>query len=196
MRSVTPIKTAKISYIIMSAFCCALGFMFIIFPDFSMKVMGATVGIGLIVFGAVKILGYFSKDLFRLAFQYDLAFGCLLVILGTIVLLKPHDVLKLVCAFLGFTILADGLFKIQISVDSKKFGIKQWWLILSMAILTGIFGLILLSRPEQGAQTLMILLGLSVFIEGLLNLSVVLTSVKIIDHQRPDVIDIEIHTEI
>lgn len=195
MRSVTPIKTAKISYIVMSAFCCALGLMFIIFPEFSMKVMGAAVGVILIIFGAVKILGYFSKDLFRLAFQYDLAFGCLLVILGAIVLLKPHNVLNLVCAFLGFTILADGLFKIQISVDSKKFGIKQWWLILSMAILTGALGLVLLSHPEQGAQTLMILLGSAIFVEGLLNLSVVLTSVKIIDHQKTDVTEIEIHTE-
>ena len=37
------------------------------------EVIGELLGIGMIVFGAVKVAGYLSRDLFRLAFQYDLA---------------------------------------------------------------------------------------------------------------------------
>ena len=37
--------------------------------------------------------------------------------------------------------IADGLFKIQIAVDAKRFGIQAWWLILVLAALAGGVGL-------------------------------------------------------
>ena len=36
----------------------------------------------LIVYGLIKILGYFSRDIYCLAFQFDLAFGVLLAAVG------------------------------------------------------------------------------------------------------------------
>ena len=38
----------------------------------------------LIVYGLIKILGYFSRDIYCLAFQFDLAFGVLLAAVGII----------------------------------------------------------------------------------------------------------------
>ena len=75
MRSVLPMKAAKIGYIILSVLYCVLGILLITMPELSITALGILLGIGMIVFGIVKIVGYFSKDLFRLAFQYDLAFG-------------------------------------------------------------------------------------------------------------------------
>ena len=52
-----------------------LGVVLFVWPGVSVAVIGELLGIGMIVFGAVKVAGYLSRDLFRLAFQYDLAFG-------------------------------------------------------------------------------------------------------------------------
>lgn len=195
MRSVTPIKTAKIGYIIISSLTMVLGIFFMLFPAFAMNFIGIALGIALIVFGAIRIIGYFSKDLFRLAFQYDLAFGILLIILGAIIMLKFNYLFNLISILLGVYTLTDGLFKIQIAVDSKKFGIKQWWLTLTMALLTVIIGFVLLFCPATGAKTITVLIGAALLLEGILNLSVVITSVKIVRNQKPDMIEIEYYEE-
>lgn len=189
--SVTPIKTAKIGYIVMSSLTIILGMVFMIFPKFAMRFIGIMLGIALIIFGIVRIIGYFSKDLFRLAFQYDFAFGVLLIILGATMILKFNYLFNFLCVLLGVCTLTDGLFKIQIAIDSQKFGIKQWWLTLTVALMTVGIGLVLLFCPESGAKTITILIGLALLLEGILNLSVVITSVKIVRNQKPDVIEIE-----
>lgn len=195
MRSIKPMRTAKIGYIVMSAVLSLFGILLIVKPDFSVSMIGTITGIVLIIFGGFKLVGYFSKDLYRLAFQYDLAFGVLMIILGVIVLLKPDNVMNFLCIVLGISILTDGLFKIQISVDSRRFGIRLWWLILVLAVLTGVVGVLLVFRPTESARTLTVLLGISLLFEGLLSLSTALTAVKIIRHQQPDVIEADYDEE-
>lgn len=189
MRSVAPMKTAKIGYIVMSVLFCVLGVVLLFTPGVSALWIGRLLGIGLILFGAIKLVGYFSRDLFRLAFQYDLAFGLLLMVLGIVTLSHPGDALSFLCVMFGIPVLADGLFKIQIAMDSHQFGIRNWWLVLVLAALTCVVGVVLVFRPMTGVRALTALMGLSLLCDGVLNLSVALCTVKIVDHQRPDVIE-------
>ena len=189
MRSVKFMRAAKTSYIVLSALYCVFGVLLIAVPDFSMKLLGILVGCMMIGFGAVKLMGYFSRDLYRLAFQFDLAYGILLIVLGLIVLVRPVQLVSFFCLVLGICILADGLFKIQIAVDARRFGIPQWWLVLALAVLTGVIGLLLVLRPTEGARALVMLMGVSLLLDGALNLSVALCAVKVVRHQQPDVIE-------
>lgn len=186
MRSVALMRTAKIGYIVISAVMCAFGILLAVHPELSASVIGVICGIVLIVFGTVKLTGFFSKDLYRLAFQYDLAFGILLMALGIIMLARPGNVMNFICVTLGLSILADGLFKIQIAVEAKRFGIGTWWLILVLAVAAGVFGLLLVLRPTESAHILAVLLGLTLLADGILNMGTVIAAVKIIGHQQPD----------
>ena len=177
---------AKIGYIVMSLALCAFGIILIVMPDISAKILGIVCGIMITAFGCVRLIGYFSKDLFRLAFQYDLAFGGLLIALGIIVLVNPEHLLSFFCIVIGIAVLCDGLFKIQIAIDSKPFGIRTWWLILLFAVITVAAGVLLIIRPAQAARMLTVFLGISVFADGILNLIVAVFTVKIIDHQLSD----------
>ena len=191
MRSVTPMRIAKIGYIVMSVMFCIAGALFIVLPDISITMIGISMGIAMIVFGIVKLVGYFSRDLFRLAFQFDLELGILLLVLGLIVLIRPDDLMSFMCIALGISILTDGLFKVQIALDSKRFGIKSWWVILALAVVAGTIGVFLIFRSAKSAQFLTVLLGVSILAEGILNLYTVISTVLIIKHQQPDVIEIE-----
>ena len=191
MRSVTPMRIAKIGYIVMSVMFCIAGALFIALPDISITMIGISMGIAMIVFGIVKLVGYFSRDLFRLAFQFDLELGILLLVLGLIVLIRPDDLMTFICIALGISILTDGLFKVQIALDSKRFGIKSWWVILALAVVAGTIGVFLILRSAKSAQFLTVLLGVSILAEGILNLYTVISTVLIIKHQQPDVIEIE-----
>ncbi len=179
----TKLRIAKYGYIVLSILICILGIVLISVPEFSLSALCWICGILLVLFGCIKIVGYLSKDLYRLAFQFDLAFGILLIVLGLVVILRTDSMIHIVCVLLGIFILADSLLKIQISIDSKVFGISQWWVILSAAIITGVFGFLLLIRPSETASTIMILLGVSFLGEGILNLITVLTVVKILNKQ-------------
>ena len=195
MRSVAPMRTAKIGYIVISTLLCILGILLIVVPDFSISAVGAICGAMLIVFGIVRLVGYFSKDLYRLAFQYDLAFGIMMIALGAVMLLRPGSLMHCICITLGLSFLADGLFKVQIAIDSKRFGICEWWLILILAIVTVIFGGILIARPSESSRVLTVLIGISMLCEGILNIGTMITAVKIIKHQQPDVIEVHCYEE-
>ena len=191
MRSVTPMKIAKTGYIVMSVLFCVAGILFITMPEISTEIIGVCIGIAMILFGIVKLIGYFSKDLFRLAFQFDLEFGILMMVLGVIVLFNPKNLMVFICIALGISILLDGLFKIRIAMDSRQFGIKSWWLILSLAIVTGVIGVFLIFDSVIGSQILSVLLGLTLLSEGILNLYTVISTVLIVKNQAPDMIEVE-----
>ena len=185
------IKAAKIGYIMISILLCVLGIVLIAVPDFSVTLLCVLGGGIMMLFGLVKIIGYCSKDLYRLAFQFDLAFGILFVVLGFILIIRTDAMVNLICIVMGICVLADALLKIQISIDSRAFGIKKWWLILAMAILTGVAGFLLIFRPSESIQIIMILFGIVLITEGVLNLITILITVKIIRYQMPEVIDAE-----
>ncbi|MCI9214051.1 MAG: DUF308 domain-containing protein [Oscillospiraceae bacterium] len=190
-RSVTPMRAAKTGYVVMSIVFCVVGVLFIALPARSAVMIGRVLGAAMAAFGVVKLVGYFSRDLYRLAFQYDLEFGILLIALGVIVLLRTNGVMDFICIAAGVSILADGLFKIQIAIDARRFGIRDWWLILLLAVVTGGVGLLLVFRPWESVQVLTALLGAALLAEGVLNLCVALSTVKIVKNQRPDVIETE-----
>ena len=190
VRSIRSIQTAKVGYLVISAVLCILGVLLIVYPTISAKVLCYILGGVLTVYGIIKMVGYFSKDLYRLAFQYDLASGALITALGVIMLVIPDGVISVTHTVIGILIFADGLFKIQIAIDAKRFGVSRWWLIAAAAILTGVVGLLLILHPFAGAAAAMILMGVGLLAEGILNLSVVLCAVKIVRHQKPDVIEV------
>lgn len=172
------LKAARIGYTVISVALCILGIVLVLKPDFSVVLLCRITGAMMVLFGVIKLVGYCSRDLYRLAFQYDLAFGILLIALGLILMLRTDMMIHLVSIMLGVSVLADALLKIQISIDSRAFGIRWWWLILASAALAGAVGTLLIIRPFESAAALMILLGAAMFAEGLLNLITVRTAVQ------------------
>ncbi len=58
-------------------------------------------------------------------------------------------------------------------------------------VLTGILGVLLLIRPFDAAEIMMILVGVSFLFEGILNLCVAIYTIKILENRRPDIIDMD-----
>ena len=67
--------------------------------------------------------------------RWELALGILLIALGIVTLARPGGAMSFLCIVFGIPVLADGLFKIQISLDAKRFGIEKWWVVLLLAAL-------------------------------------------------------------
>lgn len=192
MHSTAPVRIAKIGYITVSVIFCIVGILFISRPNVSIQILSTILGAIMIIFGGIKITGYFSKDLFRLAFQYDLELGIILAILGIIVILNPFETIAFIFIATGIAILVDSIFKIRIAIDAKNFGIDSWRLIVVLALITSAIGILLIFRPWDSAAFLTIILGVSLLSEGILNIFVAVDTVKIINHQYPDAIEYDL----
>ena len=173
MDDLKQLKLVKNIYIVMSLLFCVLGIFLMARPKSSVKMLCVLMGIMLILYGAIKISGYFTRDAFCLAFQFDLAFGILLIA-------RKNFAVDLIFSVFGILILADALFKIQMSVDAKRFGLALWWQILLIALVTGVIGVLVFIRPFEAAAMMMVLVGFSILLEGILNLWVGILTIKII----------------
>lgn len=193
MRSVGPMRAAKYGGIAVSVLVCALGVFMMARPETSALAMSVACGVLFILLGIMKLVGYFSKDLYRLAFQYDLAFGILMITVGAAMFVHPRELMGFICIVLGVCILADGLFRVQTALNAKHFGLPLWWLILAWAIVTGALGFVLLLRPAIGSRALMILAGAALTADGLLTIDTIVTAVKIVKNQQRDIIDVEFY---
>ena len=73
MDDLKQLKLVKNIYIVMSLLFCVLGIFLMARPKSSVKMLCVLMGIMLILYGAIKISGYFTRDAFCLTFQFDLA---------------------------------------------------------------------------------------------------------------------------
>ena len=114
------LRFAKIGYIVLSVLICLLGLTLVAVPDFSVSLLCWLGGILLTAFGCIRIVGYFSRDLYRLAFQYDLAFGILMIVLGLVLILRTDAMVHILCLLLGLSVLADALLKVCLLYTSPS----------------------------------------------------------------------------
>lgn len=172
------ISRIKVAYSIISVGLVLMGLCFTFIPEISALTICYCVGAVCVVFGIIKLMGYFSNDVYRLAFQFDLAIGIAMIICGAVIVIRPRVLIAMLPVILGILVLVDGLFKIQTAFDSKRFGMKKWWISLILGILAGIIGIFLILDPFEGNKILTVLLGLTLIVDGVQNLWVVLYTVK------------------
>lgn len=175
------LKRTKLAYSILSIVLIVIGIYLIIRPQTAMLTVCRVLGVVLMFYGIIRLLGYFSHDMYQLAFQFDMAMGIFSLVAGCIFLFRTERIAEIIPAFIGVIVLIDAVFKIQTSLDAKRFGISKWWLILILAVIAGAFGAMLLVIPLKVVEFVMVLIGINLVIDGVLNFWVVHDTVRMID---------------
>ena len=189
------IRYLKGAFLILSVGFMAGGACLLIHPDISAVTICMALGVLSILYGAVRLAGYFSNDLYRLAFQFDLAVGILSILIGLILLLHPDRVLVYLPIVTGVFILVDSVLRLQTAMDAKHFGMGKWWVILLVSLGGAALGKLLLLRPFESGLTLVRLLGLTLLLDGGENLLTGLFTVKVPRRSSADVINGEFTIE-
>ena len=138
------------------------------------------------MFGIVKLFGYFSRDLLQLAFQFDFAMGIISSLLGFLMIFWSKQFMETLIIGMGLFMLADALLRVQTALDAKMIGVKSWWLILIMALITAVIGTLLFLKPYNGLEEIMLLIGFNLVIDGIINLFVVQSTVDNIKRKKHD----------
>ena len=166
MKRANIVKEAKITHVVASGLLLVAGVMFMAWADLDSEAVRWILGGVFAILGGARILGYFANDLYRLAFQYDLALGVFCIIFGVLIVISPERAQIVLPYAIGLYVLLDGLLRMQAAFDAKAFGMRQWWGLLSSSALVSIFGILVLLGMGSGLFSSQLLFGLALALDG------------------------------
>ena len=174
------VKSAKIMHLCSAVIFFVAGLLLALVPDFddSGFFRNVLVGIASIIIGATGIYGYFSNDMYRLAFQLDFALGIFNVIFGILLIINPVQLAVLLPTAVSILTILDGTNKSQMALEGKNFGISKWYWVLVSAILEILAGivLILLAYHELDVSVWM---GVAMGLVGIVNFWTTMYTVRV-----------------
>ena len=140
------VKSAKIMHLCSAVIFFVAGLLLALVPDFedSGIFRNILVGVASIIIGATGIYGYFSNDMYRLAFQLDFALGIFNVVFGVLLIINPVQLSVLLPTAVSILTILDGGNKSQMALEGKNFGISKWYWVLISAVLEIAAGLVLI----------------------------------------------------
>ena len=171
MKDKSILKTEKTVYSAVAVLECILGLVMLCYPGFSLSALGIILGIGLVLFGVVELIAYFSGSAPLILSRNVLAGGIFFIILGVLVLTNPLGLMNFICIVIGVGILADSLFKLQSVLDVRQFMSRgSWWLVFAALLLSVLAGILLVFWPGESGRALIVLLGIGLLLNGAFNI--------------------------
>lgn len=101
---------------------------------------------------------------------WSLAFGIITFIVGVFLLIHPALSMTVLAFYIGFIILFRSVASISFALDLKRYGSKNWSVLLVLGILGTVFSFILIWNPLFAGMSIVILVALSFLITGLFSI--------------------------
>lgn len=169
----TILKKLKTNVVISAVLCILLGIVLVVWPDISMQIACAAIGIVLLVGGIVRLVQYFVVRDGSMYAQMNLIMGIVLAVVGVWIVLKPDKVLAIIPIIIGIVIVLHGLNNLQQAITLYKDSYDKWWIALILGILTVGFGILLICRPFAALDTVVVLIGIFLIYDGLSDIWIV-----------------------
>lgn len=162
-------KKLKWDSIIVAALTIILGLLCVILPKGSGTALTYIFGAALIAMGITAVVRYFWG--LRLISDMSLVIGTLMITLGVFTLINPSAIQAILVVLLGVFIIIDSMTEISESIYCARANVSGWfWLFLASVLTLGLGVVVAFSNFE----TVMILAGIALIIEGLKRLIITL----------------------
>ncbi len=162
-------KKLKWDSIIVAALTIILGLLCVILPKGSGTALTYIFGAALVAMGITAVVRYFWG--LRLISDMSLVIGTLMITLGVFTLINPSAIQAILVVLLGVFIIIDSMTEISESIYCARANVSGWfWLFLASVLTLGLGIVVAFSNFE----TVMILAGIALIIEGLKRLIITL----------------------
>lgn len=101
---------------------------------------------------------------------WSLAFGIITFIVGISLINHPALSISVMAFYIGFVILFRSVSAIGFAMDLKRYGSKNWGVLLGLGILGTIFSFILIWNPLFAGMSVVVLIALSFMFAGLFSI--------------------------
>ena len=139
-------KRIKWSYVVLSVMFLLLGIYLVVNPETSLIMICRILGAAMAVFGVMKIVLYFIREVEGVAIRFDFAVGLFCIILGALMLWRAPALTDVLSVMIGLLVLVDSVFKLQVAVDSRRMGAHSWWVTLVCTVVCLVLGVLLVRR--------------------------------------------------
>lgn len=167
------LKKLKKNIVISSVLCIVLGIVLVVWPDMSMQIACTMIGVVLLAGGIMRLIEYFVMRDGSMYAQMNLIMGIVLAVVGVWIVLKPDKVLAIIPIIIGIVIVLHGLNNFQQAITLCKEKYDKWWIALILGLLTVGLGLLLICRPFEALDTVVMLIGIFLIYDGVSDLWIV-----------------------
>jgi hypothetical protein len=164
------LKREKVNSVVLSCVFIVLGLLFCIVPNKSLSIIETIASVCLIAFGVVSLFLYcFTPILFR--DSSSLVNAILAICLGLLISFIPSFFVFGV----GLVVAFNGLERFGYSLDLKEVGDKKWWIDCVSGIIIFALGIttVILCNTSVASSILMIYFGISIILDGVINLTLI-----------------------
>lgn len=174
------VTSAKVTNVFSAGLMFLVGLMILLFPEMeSLPFQHVIFCILFALIGSTKLFGYFSNDLYRLAFQFDLAIGVFCEILAVLILFVPSGAVPLIPSIVSVYVILDSLLKVQTALDARRFGMTCWLAILLSSLLLCVAGGVALAAVLTDFMRIAAAVGIALMMDGLVNAFITAYTVRI-----------------
>ena len=144
-----------------------LGAVLFFFPDLTTGLICTAVGLLLLAYGAMAVLGFFVRrgDSGSYRFQFELILGIFSAVLGGLFLWNSRFILSILPVLFGLYILVDGLVNLKRGLDLRAFG---------MAVVSLALAAVILWNPFATQRLLVKIIGVTFLYQGAADLWAIL----------------------
>ncbi len=164
-------KTFQKTLLITSIIYIVIGLILIIWPDAARQIIIYAIGAAALLYGGFRIVDFFvRKEHLSGTIQIGVALGIGCLLLGLFLMLKADAVVALLAAIIGVAVIIDSVLRLQIALNLRHDGVKNWLILLITALVTLVFGILLLFNPFTAIKVATIIAGVSLLIDGAFSL--------------------------
>lgn len=147
----------------------AAGLLLTVWPNLSKYALAVCTGLVLAVYGLVQLILYFSRDVETGIVRGTLMRGFLFIGLGVWIMVSPTLLMNAITYLLGVVLLIGSAYKLQVAFDVWRMHNKYWYLFLVAGAAMLALGVLVLVRPAFLQNALMLIIGISLILEGVLD---------------------------
>ncbi len=117
-------------------------------PEGIITLVSSMIGIFLILMGVCGMIMFFKDKVY---YQNELIMGIFAILSGILLVTNTNIIATIIPIIIGISMIGLGAKKLEISFTFKDHQVTGWLYMLVMAILTLVFGIILIMNPIKGA---------------------------------------------
>lgn len=164
------IKELKKNMILLAVFYLVLGIILVLFPEGSGYAICYLIGGLTIIYGIFHLVLYQRTKSPFVTYRYDLVQGIIGLAIGIYVIIVPEILIETLPVVLGVVVMIDSIVKIQNAWDLKRMGYDRWWLVMIGALVTLVFGLLMVFYPFTVYLSVIVFVGISLIVNGVSDL--------------------------
>ena len=158
---------AKKSKLISGLAYIVLGLVLLFWPAASMAVICRMIGAALLFVGIFTGAIYFTLSAGTPYRFLSLVAGVPLALFGLFLFMNPDFLAEFIPIIVGIILIISGTTSLFDSITLMKYGYDKWWISLICAVITVIFGIVLIAKPFGAASVLTQVIGIATIAGGI-----------------------------